>query len=176
VPPAPAAAGVEIPPGYVIGIQDSFDVVVWKDKDMSAENVVVRPDGKISLPLVNDIDAVGLTVEQLRARITEAASKFTKEPEISVVVKQINSRRVSITGEVAKPAQYALLSRMTVVDLISTAGGVAEYANKKNIRITRIRNGKSQSLPFNYKEFLQGKPKALEQNIELEPGDIVTVP
>jgi polysaccharide export outer membrane protein len=173
--PAPPS-GVDVPPGYVIGIQDEFDVIVWKDKDMSAEKVVVRPDGKISLPLVNDVDAVGLTVEQLRSRITEAASKYVTEPEISVVVKGINSRRVSITGQVAKPSQYALLTRMTVVELISMAGGVAEYANKKNIRITRVENGKTVSLPFNYKEFLQGKAKALAQNIELKPGDIVTVP
>ena len=104
--PQPAAAaakpvvpaGVALPPGYVIGLQDVIDVFVWKEKDMSAEKVVVRPDGKISLPLVNDVDAVGLTVDQLRVRIQEAAGKFVQEPEVSVVVKEINSRRVSITG------------------------------------------------------------------------------
>ena len=174
---APAAVvGVELPPGYVVGIQDVVDVFVWKEKDMSAEKVVVRPDGRISLPLVNDIDAVGLSVEQLRLKIQEAATKFVQEPEVSVVVKEINSRRVSITGQVAKPGQYALLSRMTVVELISIAGGAAEFADKKKIRITRIKNGTTESLPFNFKEFLAGKPKALEQNIELMPGDIVTVP
>jgi len=174
---APAAVvGVQPPPGYVIGIQDVLDVVVWKEEDMSAEKVVVRPDGRISLPLVNDIDAVGLTVEQLRLKIQEAATKFVQEPEVSVVVKEINSRRVSITGQVAKPGQYPLLSRMTVMDLISMAGGTAEYADKKEIRITRVKNGKSESLLFNLKDFQKGKPKALEQNIELIPGDIVTVP
>ena len=173
--PAPAQ-GVELPPGYVIGIQDELDVVVWKDKDMSAEKIVVRPDGKISLPLVNDIDVTGLTVEQARKRITEAASKYVTEPEISVVVKAINSRRVSILGQVGKSGQYALLSRMTVADLISLAGGVAEYADKKNIRIARKENGKTVSLLFNYKEYAQGKQRGLDQNIELQPGDIVTVP
>lgn len=170
------AGGVTLPPGYVVGIQDVMDVVVWKDEDLSAKDVVVRPDGMISLPLVNDVAAAGLTVEQLRTRITEQVAKFTKEPEVSVVIKQINSRRVSITGQVAKPSQYALLARMTVVELISIAGGVAEYANTKNIRITRTQNGKPVSLPFNYKDFLAGKPAALAQNIELMPNDIVTVP
>ena len=119
---------------------------------------------------------LGLTVEQLRSAITERAGKFVQEPEVSVVVKQINSRRVSITGQVAKPGQYALLSRTTVMDLISMAGGAAEYANTKKIRIARTTNGKIESLPFNYKDYLDGKPKGLEQNIELLPGDIVTVP
>ena len=168
--------GVELPPGYVIGIQDSMDVFVWKEKDMSAEKVVVRPDGKISLPLVNDVDAVGLTVDQLRVRIQEAASKFVQEPEVSVVIKEINSRRVSITGQVAKPGQYSLLTRTTVVELISMAGGAAEFANTKKIRIARIKNGKTESILFNFKDFQDGKPKALEQNIELMPGDMVTVP
>ena len=172
--PSPAAAakpvvpaGVELPPGYV---------VVWKEKDMSAEKVVVRPDGKISLPLVNDIDAVGLTVDQLRVRIQDAAGKYVQEPEVSVVVKEINSRRVSITGQVAKPGQYALLTRTTVMELITMAGGVAEFADKKKIRVTRIKNGKTESMLFNYKDYLDGKQKGLEQNIELMPGDIVTVP
>jgi polysaccharide export outer membrane protein len=169
-------AGVELPPGYVIGLQDVLDVSVWKEKDMSAEGVVVRPDGKISLPLVNDVDAVGLTVDQLRSAITERAAKFVQEPEVSVVVKQINSRRVSITGQVAKPGQYALLSRTTVVELIAMAGGAAEFANIKKIRIARIKNGKTESILFNFKDFQDGKPKALEQNIELMPGDMVTVP
>jgi polysaccharide export outer membrane protein len=93
-----------------------------------------------------------------------------------VVVKQINSLSVSIVGQVGKPAQYALLRPMTVVELISQAGGVAEYAQTKNIRITRTENGKPVSKVFNYKDFLKGKPEALQQNIVLKPGDIVTVP
>jgi polysaccharide export outer membrane protein len=176
-PAAPVIPAVVNPPAdYLIGIQDSLDVVVWREKDMSAEGVEVRPDGKISLPLINDIQAAGLTVEQLRSTISEAAAKFVMEPTVSVVIKKINSRQVAITGQVGKPAQYPLLGRMTVVDLISVAGGVAEYAKTKNIRITRKENGKTVSKTFNYKDFLEGKPKALEQNIELMPGDVVTVP
>ena len=143
---------------------------------MSAEKVVVRPDGKISLPLVNDVDAVGLTVDQLRVRIQDAAGKFVQEPEVSVVVKEINSRRVSITGQVAKPGPYPLLSRTTVVELIAMAGGTAEYAKTKEVRVFRTKNGKSESFLFNFKDFVKGKQKAIEQNIELLPGDTVTVP
>ena len=172
----PASKGIETPPGYVIGVQDVFDVVVWKDEEMSAEGVVVGPDGRVSLPLVNEIHAAGLTVEQLRQEITKKAGEFVQEPTVSVVVKEINSLRVSIVGQVGKPAQYALLRPTTVVELISMAGGVAEYANTKNIRITRTENGKPVSLQFNYNDFLKGKEKALAQNIELKPGDIVTVP
>lgn len=174
-PPVPS--GIDPPPGYVIGIQDTFDVVVWKDEEMSAENVVVRPDGKISLPLVNDIDAVGLTVEQLRAAISRKAEEFVQAPTVSVVVKEINSLRVSILGQgVAKPGQYPLLRTTTIVELISMAGGVAEYADTKNIRVTRVEHGTTTSHKFNLKDFQKGKPQALAQNIELKPGDIVTVP
>jgi polysaccharide export outer membrane protein len=163
---------VELPPGYVIGLQDVLDVLVWKDEDMSAKDVVVRPDGMISVPLINDVRGDGLTVEQLRLRLTEAAAKFIDDPTVAVVVKAINSRRVSVLGQVAKPSQYNLLSRMTVVDLLSMAGGVHEFAKTKNIRITR---GK-ESLQLNFKEFLEGKARAIAQNIELQPGDIVSVP
>jgi polysaccharide export outer membrane protein len=175
MPPAPAS-GVELPPGYVVGMQDTLDVFVYKEKEMSAENVIVRPDGKISLPLVNDIHAAGLTVEALRQAIAKEAANYVQDPTVSVVVKQIQSRFVSITGNVAKPNQYPLLSRMTVMELISTAGGLLEYAKGKEIRIARKVNGKLISLQFNFKDFLKGKPEALGQNIELQPNDIVTVP
>jgi polysaccharide export outer membrane protein len=169
--------GVEVPPGYVIGLQDTLDVLIREDKDMSKDGVVVRPDGKISLPIINDIYAVGLTVEQLRLAITQEAAKYIRgEPTVSVVVKQILSLRVSIVGNVAKPAQYALMNRMTVMELITVAGGVSEYANKKNIRINRKVNGKDVSLVFNYNDYLKGKPQAQAQNVELQPNDIVTVP
>lgn len=174
--PGAPPASVDLPPGYVIGIQDTLDVFVYKEKDMSAENVVVRPDGKISLPLVNDIHAAGLTVEALRLGITKEAAKFIQDPTVSVVVKEIRSRFVSITGNVAKPSQYPLLNRMTVMELISTAGGLLEYAKSKEIRIARNVNGKPVSMRFNFKDYLKGKPAALAENIELQPNDIVTVP
>ena len=171
--PVVPVAGVEVPGDYVIGPDDVLTIVFWREKDLSGE-VAVRPDGKISLPLLNDVDAAGLTVEELRLRITESAGKLIEEPTVAVVVKQINSRKVFITGQVSKPGPYALTSPTTVVQLIAMAGGVAEYANAKNITIVRVVNGKQVSLRFNYDEVEKGKK--MEQNILLLPGDTVIVP
>ena len=171
---APAVpAGVALPPGYVIGPDDVLTVVFWKDKDMSTE-VAVRPDGKVTLPLVNDVDAAGKTPEQLRAAITEAASRFIEDPSVTVVVKQINSRRVFITGMVGKPGAYPLSAPTTVLQLISMAGGLGEFANSKNIVINRVENGRQVALRFNYSDVSKGRK--LKQNIELKPGDTVIVP
>ena len=180
-PPAaarPAASpalppGVTPPPGYVIGADDQLSIVYWREKDMSAD-VVVRPDGLISLPLLNDIQASGLTPDQLRLAITQRATKFVEEPTVSVVVKAINSRKVFITGQVAKPGPYPLAAPTTVLQLIATAGGVSEYANKKKIVVVRKENGKESTLRFNYDDVMKGKNMA--QNIELKPGDSVIVP
>jgi polysaccharide export outer membrane protein len=171
---APALpAGVTPPPGYLIGPDDQLTIVYWREKDMSAD-VVVRPDGLISLPLLNDIQASGLTPEQLRLAITQGASKFVEEPTVSVVVKLINSRKVFITGQVGKPGFYPINSPTTVLQLIATAGGVAEYADKGKISIVRREDGKDTSFRFNYEEVMKGKK--LTQNIELKPGDTVVVP
>ena len=164
--------GVETPPGFLIGPEDVLQVVFWREKEMSAE-VGVRPDGKISLPLVNDVQAAGLTPEQLRANIEKAATKYVEEPTVSVVVKAINSRKVFITGQVAKGGPYSLLAPTTVLQLIAMAGGVSEYARKEDIRIVRTENGKTVSHKFNYQEVLEGKN--LAQNIELRPGDTIVV-
>jgi polysaccharide export outer membrane protein len=182
VPPAKAPAkadvrpvptGVALPPGYVIGADDILTIVFWRDKDMSAD-VVVRPDGKVTLPLVNDVDAAGKTPEELRKAITEAASRFVEEPTVSVVVKQINSRRVYITGMVGKSGAYPLSAPTTVLQLISMAGGLSEFAHSKNIIINRAENGRQVALKFNYSDVQKGKN--LHQNIELKPGDTVIVP
>jgi polysaccharide export outer membrane protein len=172
-PPAAAVAGVVMPPGYLIGPEDTLSIVYWREKELSAD-VVVRPDGMISLPLLNDVKAEGLTPEQLRAALTTAASKFVEEPTVTVVVKAINSRKVFVTGQVAKPGPYPLGGPTTVLQLIATAGGVAEYANKSKIIVLRTEGGKSVALPFNYEEVMAGK--RLQQNIELKPGDTVVVP
>jgi len=174
--PGTTGSAVTVPPDYKIGVDDVFDVTFWEEPKMSVTDVRVLPDGRITLPLLSDIHAEGLTVDQLQVVITKAALSVLKEPVVNVKVKQINSRKVSITGMVAKPGQYPILGRMTVLELISQAGGVAEFADKKNIRITRIVNGKTESYPFNYKDFTEGNPKALQQNIELRVNDIVTVP
>ena len=166
-------AGVTTPPDYVIGPDDVLAVVFWRDKDMSTD-VSVRPDGKISLPLLNDVQASGLTPEQLRVRLTEAASKLFEDPTVAIVVKQINSRKVFITGQVGKPGPYPLAGPTTVLQLIAIAGGLQEFADSKNIVIMRREGGKQVALKFNYKDVL--KRKNLAQNIELKPGDTIIVP
>ena len=170
-PPIPA--GVSTPADYVIGPDDVLTIVFWREKDMSSD-VAVRPDGKISLPLLNDVQAAGLTPEQLRLQLTEAAGKFIEEPTVTVVVKQINSRKVYITGMVSKPGPYPLSGPTTVVQLIAMAGGVLEYADSRNISIMRTENGRQVSFPFNYKDVI--KRKNLAQNIGLKPGDTIVVP
>src|SRR5262249_53296340 len=136
--------------------------------------VVVRPDGKISLPLLNEIAAAGLTPDQLRKQITEAANRFVEDPTASVVVKAINSRKVFITGQVLKPGMYALPAQMTVLQLISIPGGLQEYADHVNISIVRTENGRQMAYRFNYQDVL--KRRNFKQNIELKPGDTVVVP
>jgi polysaccharide biosynthesis/export protein len=170
---APRPTDPVVPPGYVIGTDDVLSIVYWKDKDMSAE-AQVRPDGRIALPLINEVQAAGLTPEQLREKLTEESKKFMEDANITVVVRQINSRKAFITGEVYKPGTYPLTSPTTVMQLIAMAGGLREYANGKKIVIMRTENGKPKSLPFNYKDILEGKN--LQQNIELKPGDTVVVP
>jgi polysaccharide export outer membrane protein len=170
---AAAAAGVTPPPDYLIGADDVLSVIYWKDDTMTRD-VVVRPDGRISLPLLNDVQASGLTVTQLGAKLTEDSKKFIEDPNVTIVVKQINSRRVSITGEVAKPGVYQLSGTTTVLDLISLAGGLRDYADSKHIVIIRTENGKAISHTFNYKDIASGKN--LRQNLELKPADMIVVP
>lgn len=167
-------AGVPTPPDYVIGPDDVLTVVFWRDKDMSSE-VSVRPDGMISLPLLNDVKAAGLTPDQLRDELTKAAAKFlVEDPTVSVVVKAINSRKVFITGQVAKPGPYAITAPTTVMQLIAIAGGVHEFADTKNITILRNEGGRQVAIRFNYNDV--SKRKNLKQNIELKPGDTIIVP
>jgi polysaccharide biosynthesis/export protein len=170
--PTPATEAVS-PPDYLIGADDVLTVVFWREKDLSGD-VAVRPDGRITLPLVNEIQAAGLTPEQLRVSITEAANKYLEAPTVSVIVKQINSRKVFITGQVAKQGVFPLTSPTTVVQLITMAGGLLEYADDENITIVRTENGRAVSFRFNYDEVK--RRKNLKQNIELKPGDQIIVP
>ena len=174
-PPAPAATQgtVNAPPGYVIGPDDVLSIVFWRDKDMGAD-VVVRPDGMITLPLVNDIRAAGLTPDQLREEIVRAAEKYVESPSATVVVRQINSRRFYVTGQVGRPGTYPLSAPMTVLQALALAGGLADFAKKDKVVIMRTDGGRTQSLRFNYKDVIQGKN--LQQNIEIKPGDTIVVP
>jgi polysaccharide biosynthesis/export protein len=168
-----ASSNATLPADYVIGPDDVLSIVYWRDKDMTGD-VAVRPDGNISLPLLNDVHAAGLTPTQLRDRLVEASKKYIEDPSVTVVVKQMNSRKVFITGEVAKPGPYPLTGPTTVLQLISIAGGLRDYAESKKIIVVRNENGKQTTLPFNYKDVVSRKN--LKQNIELKPGDTVIVP
>jgi polysaccharide biosynthesis/export protein len=170
-PAAASAAGVRPPSDYVIGIGDVLDIDVRNEKDLTGE-YLVRPDRKITLRVFGDVEVVDLTTEQLRERLVTVTSKLIKAPSVTVGVKEINSRKVTITGGVNKPGQYDIIAPMDVVELIGLAGSLKEYANGKNITI--LRNGVSKPLKFNYKEVLEGKNT--EQNIPLKPGDKVLVP
>jgi len=150
-----------------------LSVVFWRDKDMTGD-VTVRPDGKVSLPLLNDVQAAGLTPAQLRDRLIEASKQYFEDPSVTVVVKQMNSRKVFITGEVNKPGPYPLVGPTTVLQLISIAGGLRDYADSKKILIVRNEDGRPVSYLFNYKDVVSRKN--LRQNIELKPGDTVIVP
>jgi polysaccharide export outer membrane protein len=168
-----AAVESHTPPDYVIGIGDVLQVVFWRDKDLSAE-VMVRPDGKITLPLLNEIDAGGLTPEQLRLAVLERANRFVDDPRANVLVKEINSRNVYILGQVAKQGTYPILAPTSVLQLIATAGGVTEYASGDYAFILRNQGGRQMSIKFNYKSALKGQ--RLAQIVELKAGDTVVVP
>ena len=175
---APAAAAavapsVAVPSEYIIGADDVMSVVFWRDKELSAD-VTVRPDGKISLPLLNEIQAAGLTPAQLKDRIAEEAKKYVEDPTVTVEVKAINSRKVFITGEVNKKGAYPITGSMTVLQLISIAGGLGDYAKSEKITIVRNDGGKQVAFKFNYKQVINSQK--LAQNIELKPGDTVVVP
>lgn len=168
-----APAGVTLPAGYVIGPEDVLTIVVWREKEMSTD-AIVRPDGRVTLPLLNDFQAAGLTPDQLRESIEKAASKFMKEPNATVIVKAINSRKVHILGNVTKAGTYPLAGDMTVLQLIALAGGLQEYADEKHITVMRKDDGKDQVFKINYKDVVH--QKNLEQNVLLKPGDTVIVP
>jgi polysaccharide export outer membrane protein len=168
---ATPADALALPAGYVIGPEDVLTIVFWREKDMSGD-VQVRPDGKISVALINDIQAAGLTPDQLRNSLAKAATKFIEDPEVTVVVKDIRSRKVFITGQVAKPSHFMLVGEMTVLQLIAQAGGLLEYADKSNIVVARTEDGRPKRIKFNYKDVLNGK----SPDLALKPGDTVIVP
>jgi polysaccharide biosynthesis/export protein len=160
-------------PNYVIGSQDVLDISVWKEAELT-RTVPVRPDGKISLPLLNDVQAAGLTPTQLAEAITTSLKKFVTDPQVTVIVTQINSQRVYIMGEVTRAGAYPLLPDMTFLQALSSAGGFTQFANLKKIYMFRMENGKQVKYPFNYKDVIAGKRS--EQNVILKAGDTIVVP
>lgn len=170
--PQNSAPTVEAP-DYIIGAADVLTITFWRDKDLT-NDYVVRPDGRITLPLINDVLAVGLTPEQLRDRLTKLFSRFLQDPQLTVGVKSINPRKVYVLGGVQKPGPYDLLRSMTPMHLIAVAGGLRDFVTGTDITIIRLDDGKQLVLRFNYREVVSGK--GLKQNIVLKPGDTVVVP
>jgi polysaccharide export outer membrane protein len=166
---APAPASTDS--NYVIGAQDVLDISVWKEEQLT-KTVPVRPDGKISMPLLNDVQAAGLTPTQLATQITESLKKFVTDPQVTVIVREINSQRVYLLGEVTRAGAYPLLPNMTVLQALSSAGGFTQFANLKKIYVLRVENGKQEKFPFNYKHALESP----DQNILLKAGDTIVVP
>ena len=171
-PAIQSAAGAE-DPTYKIGAQDVLRIDVWRE-DQLTRTVPVRPDGKVTLPLLNDVQAAGLTPIELAGVISEQLKKFITNPQVTVSVTEINSRRFYVTGEVSKSGAYQLLPHMTVLEALAGSGGFTAFARVKSIYILRMQDGKPVKIPFNYKEAIRGKKP--EQNIELEPGDTIVVP
>lgn len=171
---AQAGAGqkAKTAPAYVIGPTDMLDISVWKEPDISRQ-VEVRPDGKISLPLLHDVQASGNTPEELGKHITDLLKKYVTDPQVTVTVLKANSQRAYVLGEVNRPGPVQLFPKMTVLQALATAGGLTQYANQKNIYVLRKQNGRQERFRFNYKRAIRGETT---ENIVLKPGDTIVVP
>jgi polysaccharide biosynthesis/export protein len=170
--PAETQSAPEPPSDYVIGADDTLHISVWKEPDLSA-TLPVRPDGKISMPLLDDVAAAGLTPMQLSASIRDKLKKYIADPRVTVVVTAMNSRRIFVTGEVTHSGAMPLLPNMTMLQALATAG-FTQFANLKGIYLLRTQNGRQEKLPFNYKQVVKGDHP--EENIMLKPGDTIVVP
>ncbi len=172
--PAEAPPAAHSDSSYVIGDNDVLAISVWKEPDIS-RTVPVRSDGKISLPLIGELQASGQTPRQLEEEITESLQNYISEPQVTVIVTESKSQRVNIMGMVAKPGAYVLTRPTTVLDAIATAGGFKDFAKKKSIYVLRqAPDGTQQRIPFNYNEVIKGKNPG--QNIPLQAGDTLVVP
>lgn len=175
--PSKAKAAAAAPPAaeeYMIGPDDLLAVNVWREPEIS-RNVVVRPDGRISLPLVGDLRASGRTPAQLQDEIKGQLLNYLSNPEVTVIVQEARSQKFNILGEVEHPGSYPLSRSMTVLDAIAIAGGLRDFAKSRRIYVLRIKaDGSRARLQFNYKEVIKGQ--SLLQNVELQPRDTVVVP
>lgn len=159
---------------FVIGNDDKLNINVWKDTELT-KTVQVRPDGKISMPLIGELQAAGRTPLQLENEITDKLKAYIAQPDVTVIVEQINSQKFNILGRVAKPGSYSLTTTTTVLDAIAQAGGFQDFAKQKDVYILRPKPGGGEvRLPFNYKDVIKGKHT--EENVRLEPHDTVVVP
>jgi polysaccharide export outer membrane protein len=160
-------------PEYRVGAGDVLTVSVWKEPDVSGD-VVVRPDGKISLPLIHDLHVADKTPTAITEEIVKGLSPYINTPLVTVTVREVRSKVVYVIGEVGRPGQYPVFAPTTVLQLLTQAGGLSEFAKTKSIYVLRTNNGRQERFPFNYKDVVDGKN--IEQNIVLKPGDTVVVP
>jgi polysaccharide export outer membrane protein len=170
--PEATQPGPSVPADYIIGADDTLRISVWKEPDMNA-TLPVRPDGKISLPLLDDVQAAGMTPMQLAASIKEKLKKYISDPHVTVVVTAMNSQRIYVLGEVTHTGAMALLPHMTVLQALSSAG-FTQFANLKAIYLLRTVDGQQVKMKFNYKDAIKGRDT--QQNIVLKPGDTIVVP
>jgi len=169
----PSTRSVQTPKNYIIGLGDMLEIFVWRNEQLSRE-VLVRPDGKISLPLIQDILAEGLTVPQLRQEITRRFDEHVNRPKVTIIVSQINSYKVNVLGRVMRPGVYPITGNTTLLEAISMAGGFSEWANKRKITVITHQGGKKKKIRVNYKKIASGKDPS--QNIILKRGDTIIVP
>lgn len=169
----PSTGPIQIPESYVIGQGDMLEVFVWRNEQLSRQ-VTVRPDGKISLPLIQDLHAEGLTVLQLKDQITRRLEQYVQNPTVTVIVSQIGSYKISVLGKVVQPGVYSINTRTTLLEAISLAGGFTEWANKRKITVIRNEEGKNKKIRINYNKIVSGKDPS--QNITLQRGDTIVVP
>lgn len=160
-----------VPSTYKIGVGDVLHITVWEEPQLT-ETAVVRPDGKVSMPLVTEVDVAGLTPEGAQEVLTERLNKFVHKPRVTVTVQEIHSRMVYITGEVQRPGAYPLMDAINVVQLVARSGGLTDFAKQKQVYVLRAAN--SARVNVNYEKVLKGQ--APQQNVELAPGDTVVVP
>lgn len=162
-----------VPDDYVIGNEDVLTVTIWKERELSG-SVVVRPDGKITVPLVGEIKVVGMTPLQLKGWLEERLKPFITVPQVSVAVNQINSRKVYLIGQVVREGAFPINSSMTVLQVLAGAGGLRDFAKKKKIYVLRKRGEEEIRFPFDYAAAVKGRNR--EENIRVEPGDTIVVP
>ena len=170
-PAVPSALTPEQRLTYTIGVEDELQIAIWHEPELSTV-VVVRPDGMITVPLVNDLKAAGLRTDELQNLLIEKLKGFVNEPQVTVIVRVIRSRKVNLVGEVGHQGTYPLNGDMTVLELLAVAGGLGPFAKADSIYILREQDGKKIRIPFHYKKALAGK----SENTALQPGDLVVVP
>jgi len=167
-----AAVGDDVA-GYGIQPGDVLEISVWREPDLQRE-VLVRPDGGVSFPLVGDLQANGKSISALTAEVTEKLGKFIPDPEVSISVKQITGNRIYVLGRVNRPGEFAVMRPVSVIQALSMAGGLTPYAERDDIKVLRGAGETQQSMPFDYDAVERGE--SLGQNILLQPGDVVVVP